>query len=110
MLFAAKRYILATAQCYVLVALLLVLRNSLQGLGFTYANMIAGAGEFAGRLLVAFVFSAIIGFTAVCYAAPAAWLLADIPLLVIYLRKRKMLRALTENEALSRQDNSLLQN
>ena len=90
-MYAAKRYILATAQCYSLVAILLLLRNTLQGLGFTYANMVAGAGELVGRLLVAFVFTSLIGFNAVCYAAPAAWLLADIPLAIIYFRKRKQL-------------------
>lgn len=93
-MFAAQRYILATAQCYSLVAILFVLRNTLQGLGFTYSNTIAGAGELFGRLAIAFVFTKIIGFNAVCYAAPAAWLLADIPLAIIYLKKQKMFKSL----------------
>lgn len=88
-MYAAKRYLLATAECYSLVALLLVLRNVLQGLGYTYANMMAGAGELIGRLSVAFLFTPLIGFNAVCYAAPIAWLMADIPLFIIYLRKMK---------------------
>ncbi|MBR3737381.1 MAG: MATE family efflux transporter [Eubacterium sp.] len=95
---AAQRYLLATVQCYSLVAVLFVLRNSLQGLGFTYANMIAGAGEFIGRISIAFIFSKIIGFTAVCYAAPAAWLFADIPLIIIYLAKRKQLLKMEEEK------------
>lgn len=95
-LFAAKRYILATAQCYSLVAVLFVLRNTLQGLGFTYSNMIAGAGELFGRIAVAFIFTPLIGFNAVCYAAPAAWLLADIPLAVIYIKKHKKFKKLAE--------------
>lgn len=89
MLYAADRYILATAQCYSLVAVLFVLRNTLQGLGYTYANAVAGAGELIGRITIAFVFTKIFGFSAVCYAAPAAWLLADIPLAIIYLIKQK---------------------
>ena len=64
-------------------------RNTLQGLGFTYANMIAGAGEFFGRLAVALVFTPLIGFNAICYAGPVAWLLADIPLIIIYISKEK---------------------
>lgn len=84
---AAKRYILAIAQCYSLVAILFVMRNTLQGLGFTYANSIAGIGEFFGRLSVAFILTPALGFDAVCYAGPAAWLLADIPLIIIYLFK-----------------------
>lgn len=86
---AAKRYILAIAQCYAFVAILFVMRNTLQGLGFTYANSVAGIGEFFGRLTVAFVLTPVLGFDAVCYAGPAAWLLADIPLIVIYLIKRR---------------------
>ena len=83
MLAGAKRYILAIAQCYSGVAVLFVMRNTLQGLGFTYSNSIAGVGEFFGRLSVAFILTPILGFDAVCYAGPAAWLLADIPLIII---------------------------
>lgn len=83
-MFAAKHYLTAIAQCYSLVAVLFVFRNTLQGLGFTYANTIAGAGELFGRLAIALLFTPLIGFDAVCYAGPAAWLLADIPLVVIY--------------------------
>ncbi len=86
---AASRYILAIAQCYSLVAILFVMRNTLQGLGFTYANSIAGIGEFFGRLSIAFILTPALGFDAVCYAGPAAWLLADIPLIIIYLHKRR---------------------
>ncbi len=86
---AAKRYILAIAQCYSLVAVLFVMRNTLQGLGFTFANSVAGVGEFFGRLLVAFVLTPLLGFDAVCYAGPAAWLMADIPLIIIYIIKQK---------------------
>ena len=88
---AAKRYILAIAQCYSLVAILFVMRNTLQGMGFTYANSVAGVGEFVGRLSVAFILTPMLGFDAVCYAGPAAWLLADIPLIIIYLVKSRQL-------------------
>ncbi len=88
-MFAAKRYILAISQCYSLVAVLFVMRNTLQGLGFTYANFVAGIGELVGRLAIAFVFTSAFGFDAVCYAGPAAWLMADIPLIIIYFFKKK---------------------
>ena len=89
---AAKHYLLAIAECYSLVAVLFVLRNTLQGLGFTYSNTIAGAGELFGRLAVALIFTPLIGFNAICYAGPVAWLLADIPLVVIYLIKQKQFK------------------
>lgn len=91
---AAKRYILAIAQCYSLVAILFVMRNTLQGLGFTYANSVAGVGEFFGRLSIAFILTPALGFDAVCYAGPAAWLLADIPLIIIYLVKHRKFKRL----------------
>ncbi len=91
---AASRYILAIAQCYSLVAILFVMRNTLQGLGFTYANSVAGLGEFFGRLSIAFILTPVLGFDAVCYAGPAAWLLADIPLIIIYLHKARQFRKL----------------
>lgn len=100
-MFAAKRYLIATAECYSLVAVLFVMRNTLQGLGFTYANMIAGAGEFFGRLSVAFIFTPLIGFDAVCYSAPAAWLLADIPITVIYLFKHRKFKRLARESQIA---------
>lgn len=95
MLFAARHYILAISSCYSLVAVLFVLRNTLQGLGFTYSNTVAGAGELLGRLAIAFVLTPAWGFNAVCFAGPAAWLLADIPLAVIYLHKQKKFKAMS---------------
>ncbi len=98
---AAKRYVLAIAQCYSLVAMLFVMRNTLQGMGFTYANSVAGIGEFFGRISVAFILTPLLGFDAVCYAGPAAWLLADIPLLIIYLRKQRQFKSTDEVKRLS---------
>ena len=98
MLLGAKRYILAIAQCYSGVAVLFVMRNTLQGLGFTYSNSIAGIGEFFGRLSVAFILTPMLGFDAVCYAGPAAWILADIPLIIIYLiKQRKFKKLISQN-------------
>lgn len=101
----AKQYFTAIARCYSLVAVLFVLRNTLQGLGFTYSNTIAGAGELVGRITVAFLFTKLIGFNAICYAPPMAWLLADIPLLIIYLIKRKKFKKLALEQKQAIQNN-----
>lgn len=89
----ATRYLYTIGGCYFLVSLLFVFRNTLQGLGFTFANTIAGAGELVGRLVVSYFFAKVFGFAAVCFAGPAAWLLADIPLIILYLniKKRKLI-------------------
>lgn len=96
MLFASKRYLLAIAECYSLVSILFILRNTLQGLGFTYANAVAGAGELIGRILVSIILVRFFGFDIVIYAAPTAWLMADIPLAIIYLKKQKEFKKLTD--------------
>ena len=98
MLSAAQRYIFSIASCYSLVAILFILRNTLQGLGFTYANTVAGAGELVGRIFVSMVMAKIFGFPAVCFAAPTAWLMADIPLAIIYLRKQKQFKSLAKEK------------
>lgn len=98
MLAAAQRYIISIASCYSLVAILFILRNTLQGLGFTYANTVAGTGELVGRIFVSFVMAKIFGFPAVCFAAPTAWLMADIPLAIIYLRKQKQFKLLAKEK------------
>lgn len=96
---AAKEYLTAIARCYSLVAVLFVLRNTLQGLGFTYSNTIAGAGELIGRILISILVLKLgFGYTAVCYAPPAAWLLADIPLAFIYLSKHKKFKKLAKQQ------------
>ena len=41
--YAAKEYLFAISLCYSLVSVLFVLRNTLQGLGCTYANAVAGS-------------------------------------------------------------------
>lgn len=98
LLFYADQYLYTIGGCYMFVSVLFVFRNTLQGLGCTYANAIAGAGELVGRILVAYLFTPVFGFAAVCFAGPCAWVLADIPLIVIYLRKRKKFKALIQSQ------------
>lgn len=94
----ANQYLYTIGGCYIFVSILFVFRNTLQGLGFTYANTIAGAGELIGRILVSYIFTPIFGFAAVCFAGPCAWILADIPLVAIYLVKRKAFKALIKTQ------------
>ncbi len=47
-----------------------------------------------GRILVSLVLVKFFGFPIVCYAAPTAWLMADIPLAIIYLKKQREFKKL----------------
>lgn len=63
---------------------LLLLRNAIQGMGYTVPAMAAGVFELVARAVVAFFFVGTYGFTAVSAAGPAAWIAADVLLWYVY--------------------------
>lgn len=79
-----------------LLALVLIYRNAIQGLGFSRISMVAGLMELVGRTFVAFVLVGTMGFNGACFANPAAWICADAVLLPIYLIIVKRLQAQTK--------------
>lgn len=85
-------YLKTLACFYMALAVLFIFRNLLQGLGYGYTSVIAGAAELCGRVLVAYVLASRFGFPAICLAGPAAWILADIPLVIIYFAKKRKLK------------------
>ena len=86
-----QRYLTITGAFYPLLALIFIFRNSLQGMGFSNQAMMAGVSELIARSLVSFGLVGSFGFTAVCYANPAAWLFADAVLLFLYAREMRRL-------------------
>lgn len=68
----------------VLLGIILIYRNIIQGLGYSQAAMFAGLMELVGRGIVAFVLVRRMGFSGACFANPVAWLAADILLLPLY--------------------------
>lgn len=78
---------------YPFLALIYLYRNSLQGLGYAVPAMAAGIFELVGRAAVAFCLVGIWGYSAVCFANPAAWIAADILLLPVYFAVSRRLRA-----------------
>lgn len=85
---------------FFLLGALFIMRNSLQGLGYSALTMLAGVAELIGRAIVAFVFVGIFGYTAICFANQFAWLLADIILLATFIIKMKQLRLSAVNQTL----------
>lgn len=79
-----SHFLLINGFFYPLLVLIFIYRNSLQGLGFALPAMIAGIFELVGRAAVAFCLVGVFGFNAVCFANPAAWVMADILLLPVY--------------------------
>ncbi|MDR1754084.1 MAG: MATE family efflux transporter [Eubacterium sp.] len=84
--------------CYPLLGVLMVFRNSVQGMGFSIMPMFAGLSELAARGLIGMFLVGVWGFTAVCLAAPTAWLLADFILIPTYFMSIKKLKRVFRSE------------
>lgn len=55
---------------------LMILRNTLQGMGYSTHAVLAGVGELLGRALGSWLAVTHFGFTAICFANPLAWAFA----------------------------------
>ncbi len=87
----AHQYLIVQGVTYVLLALLFLLRNTIQGLGFAGVPTMAGFMEFAVRTTAALVLVHMLGFYGVCLAAPLAWVGALIPCTAAWIRQRHAL-------------------
>ena len=85
-------FLIVNGSCYVILALLLVYRNVLQGLGQSVVPTIAGAMELIMRAGAALLLCAPLGFLGACLANPLAWIGAAIPVVLAYLWTEKTLR------------------
>jgi Na+-driven multidrug efflux pump len=89
----AHQYLTTTSSMYVLLALLFVYRNALQGLGATAVPTIAGLVELFARAFVGLVLIVQVGFLGGCLASPLAWVGALVPLAAAWLvHRRRLLR------------------
>lgn len=82
-----RHYLMVLSTFYPLLAIIFLFRNGLQGMGFSREAMLAGVFELVARSLVSFGLVGRMGFQAVCFANPAAWLFADAILLALYRRE-----------------------
>ena len=73
-----KFFLIADAAFGIALTCVNVFRFCMQGLGFSALAIFAGILEMIGRSFVGFVLVPVFGFTAACFAAPAAWVLADL--------------------------------
>lgn len=85
-----KHFLTVLSSFYFPLALVNIVRFTIQGMGFSPAATFAGVLEMAGRTGVAYLVG-IYGFNAVCFSSPAAWVLADIFLIPTYFVCRKRL-------------------
>ncbi len=105
----AELYLYINAGTYLLLGLIHVFRNAIQGMGFSAVTMLSGVTELIMRVIAAFVFAGLFGYIGVCFANPSAWLGADVILLSIFvfIYKKHIRPALkTEQERLAERANS----
>ncbi len=77
-------YLLINVGFYFFVGLLLILRNAIQGAGYSKLAMSVGITEMIARSIVGLVFVFSIGYNAVLFSNPAAWVSACVILIVMY--------------------------
>jgi putative MATE family efflux protein len=98
----AHKYLLINGSLYVVLALLFVCRNALQGLGITAVPTIAGVMELLARSFVGLVLIDRLGFLGACLAAPLAWVGALVPLGVAWMIHHRRLGRREESRLLVR--------
>ena len=80
----ALHYLNTVVLFFIPLLLIFVLRNALQGLGYSRVAMFAGLFELIGRTIVAFALVKPYGFDGAILANPAAWVMADLLLIPAY--------------------------
>lgn len=87
----ALKYLNQVVLFFVPLLTIFVLRNALQGLGFSRVAMFAGLFELIGRAFVAFALVGPHGFDGAILANPAAWIMADVLLIPAYIHAVRLL-------------------
>lgn len=64
--------------------MIFIYRNALQGMGRSFMPLMAGVFELIARCVVSVTLPGIMGYLGVCYAGPAAWIAAMVPLCITY--------------------------
>ena len=88
----AGRYLFIVSCLFIFHGSLMVFRNTLQGMGYSFHAIISGVWELAGRSLGGWLAVHGAGFTAVCLANPLAWIFAlcyCICMVIYFLRKNE---------------------
>jgi len=87
----ARRFLLVNSAMYFPLALVNIVRFTIQGLGFSKLAIVAGVCEMAARSLVGFCLVPVFGYAGACLANPAAWIAADLFLVPAYFHVMKRL-------------------
>ncbi|MGM9605969.1 MAG: MATE family efflux transporter [Oscillospiraceae bacterium] len=73
-----SQYIITQTAFYFPLALVDIVRFSIQGMGFSAFAILSGVLEMAARTTMGIWLVPLFGYTAACFASPAAWVCADL--------------------------------
>ena len=96
----AGQYIIVQTAFFFPLALVNILRFSIQGMGFGTFAILAGVLEMIARAAVGRFFVPVLGYDAACFGSPAAWLCADLFLIpaclgcIAHLKRRNPMASL----------------
>ncbi len=94
----AQSFIFWNSVFYIPLAVLIIYRYTIQGLGYSGLAMFAGVAEMVARAMVGFLFVPLWGYFAACIANPVAWFFACFFLIPAYFVVRKKLMNEKENQ------------
>ena len=95
----AQSFIFWNSVFYIPLAVLIIYRYTIQGLGHSGLAMFAGVAEMIARAMVGFWFVPLWGYFAACIASPVAWLFACFFLIPAYFVVFRRLQKEKQQEA-----------
>lgn len=81
------QYLALVSTLFILHGSLMIFRNTLQGLGYSFHAILSGVGELIGRSAGGWIAVAMTSYTMICFTNPLAWGLALIYCVVMVYRK-----------------------
>ena len=85
-------FLIVNSAFYIPLAFVNIVRFLIQGLGYSRLAVLAGVCEMIARGVVGFFLVPVFGYSAVCFASPAAWIAADAFLIPSYIHIMKTLK------------------
>lgn len=95
---SSMQYLTTISWFFIPLAMIFFYRNALQGLNQGLVPMLSGIVEMVCRIGVILLIPKSIGFLGVCFADPAAWVGAAIPLFLTYLFWKKKIQTQLKEE------------
>lgn len=97
----AQWYLRFDTPFYFVLGILIVLRNAMQGLGRKIVPMISSGIELLGKLIVAWILAAPMGYFGIIISEPATWILCTILLCITFFTDARIRKGLqTEQESM----------